>query len=583
MPTASEFIKNFTSQLPKLSSENAIHDALQGLKSLDTENLHQEVSRKLITALRRKSCSVPLAKRNDPNVILLSWISTPLANGPGSGNVDNNSQEPGQSSDSQSEEPSQGNKRKSNRKKKRSKKASPEDVAPNSSAPGAGSGNGAPAPGQGGLANGLPPAPALQDQTVSGAGSGNGALASGHGNIFDGPLPPITPHIDPASGAGSGNGALASGQGGLGGQADPPIDKSNAGKVVLDQSQYVDLLGVIGRLSNQLSQLNAPQRPTSQPPPRSNSESPPPPPKRQRTGQQRPKSILKPSQSSHSLPNAVLGDHFDAGGQDQETRDILASLEEFCPTDEDEDIEIVDEYDASASGESDTGHHHPEDQPFDKLPSPPTLKALHLRPQTVRTRVLTHRNGLPHAIRWLQTKGLSLARFVSNYDSSLRSRDKQELEALSTALLLLVDQFQPQHVVLIDAADVLIRRIMSLCLQDKLDQTYLSVMANPSGSHLAPLEWLTEANKVYKIVKKAHSSSSSSPPPVHKSWRHRTFSGRQQDGNTRGVRRQQESKSHNKHGQSRNRHQAGQQSARKAKSDGGKGAGNGGSSSNNQD
>ena len=105
---------------------------------------------------------------------------------------------------------------------------------------------------------------------------------------------------------------------------------------------------------------------------------------------------------------------------------------------------------------------------------------------------------------------ISLARFVAGHEHQMKPRDKQELEYLSSTLLSLVDQLQPGMVVQLDAADILIRRIMSLCLRDKLDDDYLDVLSNPSGSHLAPLEWLTEANKVYKIVKKAKDSQSAS-------------------------------------------------------------------------
>ena len=83
---------------------------------------------------------------------------------------------------------------------------------------------------------------------------------------------------------------------------------------------------------------------------------------------------------------------------------------------------------------------------------------------------------------------MSLARFVAGDELSMKPRDKQELEVLSAALLSLVDQLQPGLVLQIEAADILIRRIMSLCLRDKLDDDYLNVLGNPSGSHLAPLE-----------------------------------------------------------------------------------------------
>ena len=319
------------------------------------------------------------------------------------------------------------------------------------------------------------------------------------------------------------------------------------------------------------------------PPPPSPKSPPPPAPKRQKQAHQKPRGILKTA-GVPLPPQAPLEDSFDHGGQDQETLDIIKALEEVCPTDtDDHDVEIIDEDSSDLDPLSD----EPQIPLKPKQPHP--LKAFHLRPPTVRTRVLTHRNGLPDAIKWMQTKGLSLSRFIAGHENRLRPRDRQELEALSTALFLLVDQFQPQHVILIDAADALIRRIMSICLQDKLDGTFLSVLANPSGSHLAPLEWISEANRVYKITKKAHLSRSSSPQPAHqswsppapKAWRHRTHSSRPQDSNSR------RSQTHKRRDQSpranRNRGpQSAQSNGRKGRSDGGRGAGNESASSNHQ-
>jgi hypothetical protein len=113
----------------------------------------------------------------------------------------------------------------------------------------------------------------------------------------------------------------------------------------------------------------------------------------------------------------------------------------------------------------------------------------------------------------LQGSGTSLSRFVAG-QTHLESRDKQEVDHLLQILLLLTDQFHPDDAALVEATDPLIRRIMALCLQTKLDSDFLEVFTNPSGSHLAPLGLLTEANKVFRVIKKARGLDSKSLFPA---------------------------------------------------------------------
>ena len=104
-------------------------------------------------------------------------------------------------------------------------------------------------------------------------------------------------------------------------------------------------------------------------------------------------------------------------------------------------------------------------------------------------------------------------RFVAGHEVQMKPRDKQELEVLSTTLLSLVDQLQPGMVVQLDAADILIRRILSLCLLDKLDDDYLDVLSNLSGSHLAPLE-CQKPTKSTRSSRRRRTHSQRQPRPL---------------------------------------------------------------------
>ena len=137
------------------------------------------------------------------------------------------------------------------------------------------------------------------------------------------------------------------------------------------------------------------------------------------------------------------------------------------------------------------------------------LNCIGLRQTSLRTRKLAHPNGLPAIIQWLQSGGQSLQRFVAG-QTHLSATDKQEVEFHLQVLLLISDQFLPSHLSRIDSMDMLIRKIMAICLQTKLDSDFLEVFSNPSGSHLAPLGLLTEANKVFQVIKKARGLDSKS-------------------------------------------------------------------------
>ena len=130
------------------------------------------------------------------------------------------------------------------------------------------------------------------------------------------------------------------------------------------------------------------------------------------------------------------------------------------------------------------------------------LNCVGLRQSTSRTRTLAHQNGLPAIMQWLQAGGQTLQKFVAG-QTHLSASEKQEVDYHLHVLLLLADQVLPEHLSRLDATDALIRRIMAICLQTKLDSDFLDVFSNPSGSHLAPLGLLTEANKVFQVIKKA--------------------------------------------------------------------------------
>ena len=151
------------------------------------------------------------------------------------------------------------------------------------------------------------------------------------------------------------------------------------------------------------------------------------------------------------------------------------------------------------------------------------LNCLGLRQTELRTRKLAHENGLPAITQWLQASGQSLQRFVAG-QTHLSLRDKQEVDCHLQHLLLIADQVRPDQLALLDVTDSLIRRIMALCLQTKLDADFLEIFANPSGSQLAPLGLLSEANKVFQVIKKARgidsrAQSLSTAPPLPQSTR----------------------------------------------------------------
>ena len=210
-------------------------------------------------------------------------------------------------------------------------------------------------------------------------------------------------------------------------------------------------------------------------------------------------------------------------GEDDELRALVNDLDSISEgtgansgqsADEDEDEDCFQVWDApNAASKRHRRHDHPLSGDFLPPPSQPDLKVLRLRHPEMRTRKLAHQNGLTAILRWLQASGMSLSRFVAG-QTHLEPRDKQEVDHLLQILLLLTDQFHPDDAALVEATDPLIRRIMALCLQTKLDSDFLEVFTNPSGSHLAPLGLLTEANKVFQVIKKARGLDSKSLFPT---------------------------------------------------------------------
>ena len=170
-------------------------------------------------------------------------------------------------------------------------------------------------------------------------------------------------------------------------------------------------------------------------------------------------------------------------------------------TDDDDDLEFWEEQPPNPQKRHRTGEKQANNIPFSTHDNG-HLNCIGLRQTALRSRKLAHDNGLPAIIQWLQAGGQTLQRFVAG-QMHLSQRDKQEVDCHLHNLLLIADQVRPDHLALLDVTDSLIRRIMVLCLQTKLDADFLEVFSNPSGSHLAPLGLLSEANKVFQVIKKA--------------------------------------------------------------------------------
>ena len=581
MQTAAEFISDFIRGPFKTSSEeDVLRAALTGLIGLDKSSLHEGVVRKLIAALRKKKCKVDTPRNKDPFEVLVKWIAAaPVTVGQSSWPVNNRSQE-----QDQNRSAPEGAKRKTGRKRRPSSSASEDEPAPVNNGGGPSNSNnaansGEPVNNNNAANTGETPPNNPVANTLSPLVSDGGSGANAVGGNQAPPLPTAqTLDINTNSG---------------GSAADTP---NTAKGVVIDQQSYVSFLGLMDRVNHQLDALNAEQARTQeilnkqQPTERPRS---PPDPKRSRKTQAsrvspEPKTSLRsPDQqlspgtrADLSELDRFIGEPFDEGGIDDESRDLQNALSDFSKQVSREDDDVLVLSDQGDSHEDSDGYHASKaKRDLDKA----HLKFNGLRPKSERTRAITHQNGFPEAIKWLRSKGISLARFVAGHDLQMRPRDKQELEVLSATLLSLVDQLQPGMVIQMDAADILIRRIMSLCLRDKLDDDYLDVLSNPSGSHLAPLEWLSEANKVYKIVKKAKDSRSASgktPIPTPR-WR------RQQPQSKSAGSKAHGRNSHDKSGSRPNRVPAPQRSSHQARGapkerhDGGRGAGTDASSSSN--
>ena len=567
--SAADFISDFIrGPLKKLDSEEELRSAITGVIGLNRESLHEGVVRKLIAALRKKKCKVNTPRNNDPFEVLVKWIAAaPTDAGHGSGAVNNSLQEHTRDPSP----PKRGKRTSSRRKRGRTSDSEEEPPLVNNGGvpPSSSSANHGDAP-----LNGDAPPPPPPPPNIAGQVGGQGAI---NGNVDQAPPPPSPPNVDPNK---KPEGSAA--------------DSENSGKaVVFDQNTYVSLVGLIGRFNAQLDELSAEQKRTKELLEKQQSaDNSKPSPKRQRkppspkTGSrsQSPKSpeqqLPASTRADLSELDKFISDPIDDGGFDAESKDLADALKDFGKQvrseDDDDDVLIVSEHgDSNDESDEPTNRRQRRNQESH-------LKFSGLRPKSERTRAITHQNGFPEAIKWLRSKGISLARFVAGHETHMKPRDKQELEVLSTALLSLVDQVQPGMVIQLDVADILIRRIMGLCLRDKLDEDYLEVLSNPSGSHLAPLEWLTEANKVYKIVKKARDSRptpSSSQPPTPR-WRsqqqHAKSGGSKNHGTNSHVR---SGARNNRVPAPRSPHQP--KRSHREKHNGGKGAGTDASSSSN--
>ena len=575
METAADFLSNFIhGPLKKLDKEEELRDALTGVIGLNRANLNEGVVRKLIAALRKKKCKVETPRNKDPFEVLSKWIAFPPTDSQSSGTANSSLQEQGTNLS-----PPKGGKRKSGRSKRSRQSESEEESAP------ANNGGGPPKD------TPNPPQPNGQGQGAL-AGSGNLAPpASSTDQSPNGNTPDPNPNGNGPDPNPKGNSTDSSSKG-------SNSDTPNGGKgVVFDQASYVSFMGVLDRFNSQLDALSEEQKRTREilERQRTTTENKSPPNNKRRknasprVGQRRdasksPEPQLSPAtRADISELDRFIADPFDDGGVDNESRDLESALNDFGKhVDRDEDDVLIVSEHGDSNDESD--EHKSRSRRDTSKPEAASLKFNGLRPKFERTRAITHQNGFPEAIRWLRSKGLSLARFVAGHEIQMKPRDKQELDILSATLLSLVDQLQPGMVVQLDAADILIRRIMSLCLRDKLDDDYLDVLSNPSGSHLAPLEWLTEANKVYKIMKKAKDSQSSSaksqlPTPR---WRNQQskYTGSRNHGKSSNDRNGGRKDGNRVPAPNQRAHQKGRP-AQREKHDGGRGAGTDASSSSN--
>ena len=295
------------------------------------------------------------------------------------------------------------------------------------------------------------------------------------------------------------------------------------------------------------SAIRQPQAPVPKPPAQTLSHLPSPSTTQQQRNNAKPPTITRtipagePQQSPRSLPQVALNRRSDpapgiANGYQNltitasNTRNPLLASSVFDGPDEEEtalggilrDLECFSEGTCGDSGNGtddddqdflvwEEPNPRPKRQRTAERPSPSApvtnsddghLNCVGLRQSGLRTRRLAHQNGLPAIMQWLQAGGHTLQKFVAG-QTHLSAWEKQEVDYHLHVLLLIADQFQPEHLSRIDATDALIRRIMAICLQTKLDSDFLEVFSNPSGSHLAPLGLLTEANKVFQVIKKA--------------------------------------------------------------------------------
>ena len=197
MQTAASFMSDFIHDpLKKLGKEEELHAALQGLVGLSNANLHEEVVRKLIAALRKKNCSIETPRKRDPFEVLMNWVAKPLTGDSSSETANSSHQEPGQDLSLP-----KGGKRKSGRKKQ-PKKSSAEEALPSSK--------------QGGGPNSVPILPSIPPVVPSTVGEKSDQV------------PESNNHDSQRGGVGSSSGG-----------------SNNPKGVAFDQTSYVAFLGAI--------------------------------------------------------------------------------------------------------------------------------------------------------------------------------------------------------------------------------------------------------------------------------------------------------------------------------------------------
>ena len=427
MQTAAEFISDFIrAPLKNLNGEEELRSALTGVIGLDKVNLHEAVVRKLIAALRKKKCKVDTPRNKDPFEVLVKWIAAaPVTGDLSSGAVNNSLQEPGQNLSA----PKRA-KRKSSRKRTSRSSDSEDEPAPVNNGDGSSNNNDA--------ANN--PANADNSANATNPANNNNEESSTNCNAnTGGTTPPLILVPEGGSGANAGIGIpaptpspTATRGSNKNSEGLTPDAQNTAKGVVFDQQSYVTFLGLIDRVNSQLDDLKAEQKRTREVLSKQKSaESPrsPPTPKRSRKASSPkvdPKTDSPKSPESQFSPGTradiseldrFISDPFDEGGMDEESRDLQNALSDFSKhvARDDDDVLIVSEH-GDSNDESDDYHTNRATRDHHKSQAP-HLKYTGLRPTSERTRAITHQNGFPEAIKWLRSKGISLARFVAGHET----------------------------------------------------------------------------------------------------------------------------------------------------------------------